>query len=220
MLVLTNLYSGFLHNPNIRHAEVVGHSEEVHDAVYKGYKYHDHQESGIDNTEGDYGPYPTVSKLAVSPYEQNPGNQLMLATNLIRGNRLNQRVKDFSGKLTDPKEFAAAPVPMTVTEIIRNADASLYDGVLARIDWSDMPQNWDTMTHEDFDKYLDKKSQTIPGGIPHSLARSIKVLRERTSELYKTLGTALINHDMVAMPIISGPNRKVLGVVPFVKIGY
>lgn len=208
MLLLTNAYSGFLNNK----------MQDVHEEEHHAYPYGVHREEGIKVSEGGYPPYEISMFVVFSLDTENLPANIELAAGLVRANRREERVKDRSQTYSDSHEFAQAPVPVVVQEIIREQISEGEWESVSKIDWSDMPYTWDSMPAQEFFEYLQKK-----GNMSIAVANGINNLRERMAVLYKpeqpTSGH-LIQHYKVAMPVVVGANRKSYFILPFVKLGF
>lgn len=202
LLLLTNAYSGYLHNR-------------------EPYPYDEHKEQFIKIYEGGQPPY-DISAFVLNPHLKDLPANIELAASLVRKNRQEQRVKDASGSFVDPEEFREAVVPIVMQEIVRDNLPEEEWKKLSKIDWYDekmpMPTNWDTMSDEDFFNFLNKK-----GEFSLSVARSINNQRKRMAMLYDPdLPTAsrLIAQHKVVVPTISGQNRRNYFILPFTKLGF
>ena len=198
LLVLTNTFSGYLHNQ--------------HD-----YPLGQHEEEMIAVAEAGYTPY-ALSSFLVSPYdEMNLAANILLASSLVRRNRIDQRVKDRSKSFTDPTLFSEAPVPMIIQEIIRDDLTEEEWEDLVTIDWSDMPANWDQLSDVEFLLYLQPK-----GKIPIAAAMAINRLRKRIALLFhpdQVTSAYLLAHHKIALPKIVSRGRISYCIIPFLKHG-
>ncbi|MBI2033434.1 MAG: hypothetical protein HYT10_03175 [Candidatus Levybacteria bacterium] len=216
LLLLSNTLSGYLHNHREVTKDVDGikpHMHEVH------YPYGVHQEEGVGVSEGGYPPY-AISLFAVSNMdEKNMAGNIALAVGLVRKNRLEGRVKDAFGFYSSVQEFVEASVPVVVQEVIRDtsADDHAWEKV-KKINWNDLPENWDTMTDGAFMSYLHLKGCTQAG-----ILLGINNLRKHMALLYNPttpISSLLVEHYNVALPIVANRYRKNKFVVPFVKLGF
>jgi hypothetical protein len=208
-LVLTNAYSGFLHN---HHGKTFGGKAE------RDYPYGVHREEGVKVSEGGYPPYEISMFVVFSLDKKNLAANIELASALVRSNRREKRVLDRSGTFSDPVEFAKAPVPVIIQGIVRDEVSSEEWERVSRVDWSDLPENWDSMSAPDFYTYLQSKGQ-----MSIAVANGINRLREKLSVLYdpdNPTSSHLIEHYKVALPVIVGKSRRNYFVVPFVKLGF
>lgn len=204
MLLLANAFSGFLNNQD------------------GSYPYAKHEEEGVEITEGGYGPHNT-STFEVSSLEPDGlSESTQLAIGLVRTNRTAGRVRDISHNFPEPKKFAAVIVPTVVAEIIRNPEIKVYGHMLSLINWSDMPTKWNSMSPEEFASYIAEKQLREGFKFPDSLKEAVESLRQRMIILYerRIISESLINQDSIAMPVIVDKSRRVIGVVPFIKVGY
>lgn len=213
MLLLTNAFSGYLHNL----------SPETGQESHRVYGYGQHEEECVVITEGEYGPHHLsafeVSSLDPAWLSPNTG----LAHGLVQGNRAAGRVVDRSHHFQKPEEYAGTITPTIVIEVVRSKYSADYEGLLARISWSDLPEDWDTMSPEEFSDYLRVKEEEAYLEIPHALVKAIEALRKRMAALYdpgKLISESFVNQDSIALPVIEDQHRKLLGVVPFYKVGY
>lgn len=213
VLLLTNAFSGYLHNKR---------SHEDADTSDNGtYGYGLHKEQFIKIYEGGQPPY-DISAFVLNPDLKDLPANIELAASLVRKNRLDGRVTDASGNFADNEEFREAVVPIVVQEIVREPLKEDEWQELAEIDWYDenhpFPKNWDRMTDNEFNDFLLEKGVHNLG-----VAKGINNLRRRMSILYDPdLPTAnRINEQYkVALPTISGKNRRNYFIVPFTKQGF
>lgn len=220
MLLLTNMYNTYLHNPNhheLEYLEMDDHDYEKQDH----YPYGIHNEEGVKVSEGGHPPYDIPMFVVYSGDIENLSQRIELASGLVRKNRLDGRVVDRSGNYTDAEEFTAAPVPLVMQEIVRDKNGTRITTQdwehLEKIDWEDLPKEWDTMTDDEFDKYLIAKgldSHLLIKGIQnvrHKMARIYDPSQESSShlrDLYKTV-----------LPIVCDQKRKTHAIIPFIKVG-
>lgn len=199
LLLLTNAFSGFLHN---RHE----------------YPHGIHREELIAVSEAGYTPHQISSFVVLGRDEKNLAANIELASGLVRKNRADKRTLDRSRNFLNPLDFTQAPIPMTIQEIVKEHLSNEQWRELEGIDWSDMPHNWDTLSDEEFILYLGPK-----GKIPISVALSINNLRKRMALLYdpdSPVASHLIAHHRVALPIVASKDRYNHFIIPFVKLGF
>lgn len=207
MLLLTNAFSGYLHNKDHKHHTKIPH-----------YPYGVHKEEGIKVTEGGFPPY-KLSMFAVQGSEEKnlPAN-IEISASLIRKNRAEGRVTDPTNNFTSPEDFTQASLPLIVQEIVRDSLTENEWGKLGKVDWSDIPEDWEQMTDNEFFDYLHTK-----GNIPFGVARGINNLRRRMAVLYdpyNPISSRLIEQYKVSMPVVADKFRRIRFLVPFVKLGF
>ncbi len=214
MLLLTNAFSGYLHNKDHKHHSRTREKEE-HGAHYP---YGVHKEEGIKVSEGGFPPY-NVSMFAVqSSVEKNLPANIEISASLLRKNRSEGRVVDPTKNFTEPLEFAQASLPLVVQEIVRDAILEDEWEKLGKTDWSDMPEEWNSMSDNEFFDYLHTKEN-----IPFGVARGINNLRRRMAVLYdpfNPISSRLIEQYKVALPVVADKFRRIRFLVPFVKLGF
>lgn len=219
MLLLTNSFNTYLINKNHNELEYL----EMDDHAYeqkKAYIYGIHNEAGVKVSEGGHPPYQIPMFVIYSNDIENLSPRIELSSRLVRLNRIEGRVKDDSGQFTDPEEFGEAPVTLVVQEIVRDAKnipiSKQAWEMLEKIDWDDMPKDWDTQDDEEFRKYLIKK------GIGNvMLTDGILRLRKKMARIYHpSQETAAHLRDLykTALPIISDDHRKTHAIIPFLKV--
>lgn len=210
ILLLTNAFSGYLHNkiPNLTNGK-------------EGYNYDTHREQFVKIYEGGYPPF-NISAFVINSHTKDLAANIELAASLVRNNRLEGRITDGSGEFQTPQEFAEATVPIVMQEIVRGVVADEEWQKFSKINWYDedspLPENWDTISDHDFLEYLLNKGVTNS-----SVLVGINDLRKRMAPLYDpNLPTAsrIIEQYKVVLPTISGQNRKNYFVVPFAKLGF
>lgn len=209
MLILTNAYSGFLSN-NMQQRKKAG--EHYH------YPFGVHREEGVKVSEGGYPPYDISMFVVFSLDNDNLPANIELAATLVRNNRRDGRVLDRSGTYSSPQEFAEAPVPVVIQEIVREKIDEKEWERLSQIDWSDLPKDWESLSTKMFFEYLQKKAN-----MPIGIANAINSLRERMLVLYnpqQPTSGHLIQNFKIALPIIVGSNRRNFFVIPFLKLGF
>lgn len=199
MLLLTNAFSGFIHNQ-------------------QAYPYSVHREECIKISRGGYPPYEISAFVLLGSDEKNLCINIELAAMLVRQNRKQGRVKDRSGLFTDPEVFAQVPVPLIIQTIAEEPlDPKKWEN-LSNIDWDDLPKNWDRISEREFFNYLETK-----GELPLTVAVAINDLRRRMAILFdpdQVIAGRLVSHHKVAVPVVVGGNRRNYFIVPFVKHGF
>lgn len=200
MILLTNAYSGFLNN------------------YYGTYPYGVHREECIKVSLGGFPPYDISAFVVLSSDEKNLVSNIELAAALVRANRAQERVEDRSGNFQDPEEFAQAPVPLIIQEILDDElDQNEWDRVCS-IMWDDMPHDWDSLTDREFFSYLETK-----GDIHLRVGIAMNNLRQKMAILFdpdQILSGRLVSHHKVALPVIVDKNRINYFIVPFIKHGF
>lgn len=220
ILLLTNAFNTYLHNPKhneVEYLKMDDHNYEKQDH----YPYGIHNEEGVKVSEGGHPPYDIPMFVVYSGDIENLSEGIELASGLVRKNRLDGRIADRSGNYTDPEEFAAVPVPVIMQEIIRgNNGTKITDtewSKLEQADWSDMPKNWEAMSHDLFDKYLLKK-----GISSHLIIKGVQNVRKKMARIYdpsQESSSHLRDLYKTAIPIICDQQRKTHTIIPFIKVG-
>lgn len=218
VLLICNAYNAYLHNNDHSELEYLAMEDEVYEEQ-EHYEYDSHIEEGVKVSEGGYPPYEIPMFVIFSGDEENMPSNIELASGIVRDNRLKKRVVDASGSYTDSQEFAKAPVPVIMQEIIRDPRLTKADWEeLENIDWSDMPSNWDEMTQEEFARYVEKKAK-----LSNSLANGLGRLRNKMAKVFdrnSATSAHLIDQYKVALPLVCDQDRETHAVIPFVKLGY
>lgn len=204
MLLLTNAYSGYLNNLQGKDG--------------RQYPYGVHREEGVKVSEGGYPPYEISMFVVFSLDKKNLPANIELASSLVRNNRKEGRIIDRSKTYLSVKDFVMAPVPVVVQGLVRETVSEKEWEEASRIDWSDLPKNWDMMSAPDFYGYLQTK-----GNMSIAIANGINRLREKMTVLYdpdNPTSAHLIEQYKVALPVIVGKNRMNHFIVPFLKLGF
>ncbi len=200
MILLTNAYSGYLNN----------HNQE--------YPYGVHREECIKVSKGGFPPYEISAFVVLSTDESNLSSNIELAASLVRQNRMQSRVSDRSGSYLEPDEFAQAPVPLIIQEILdEELNASDWEN-LCSIGWEDMPEDWDVISDREFLSYLETK-----GDIHLRVAIGMNDLRHKMAILFDSnqiISGRLISHHKVALPVMVDKNRINYLIIPFIKHGF
>lgn len=199
ILLLTNAFVAFINNQ-------------------REYPYGIHREECVKVSRGGFPPYDISAFVVLGSDEKNICANIELAAALVRQNRRHGRIKDHSGIFTDPEEFAQAPVPLVVQETLEETlDSGIWEP-LTKIDWSDLPKNWDTLSDRDFFNYLETK-----GDIHLKLAIGMNTLRRHMAILFdpdQVMAGRLVSHHKVAIPVMVDKNRTNYFIIPFVKLGF
>lgn len=207
MLLLTNAYSGYLHNAGV-----------IDEHEHHKYPYGVHREEGIKVSEGGYPPYEISMFVVFSLDVKNLSANIELAAGLVRSNRREGRVVDRSQIYGSVEEFAQAPVPIVVQEVIRDEIDPREWEVVSQIDWKDLPHNWDKMNEKEFYDYIQKKCN-----MSIAMANGLNRLRERMAYLYdpeQPTSGRLVQQFKVALPVVVAANRMNYFIVPFTKLGF
>lgn len=218
MLLLCNTYNGYLHNKSHVEMEYLSIPDEEYES--KGhYEYDHHSEEGIKVSEGGYPPYEIPMFVIFSGDLQNVPSGIEMASGIVRENRAKERIKDSSGTYSNSEEFATAPVPVVMQEIVRDTRLTEQDWkVLEETNWSDLPVDWDTIAQVKFAVYLQKK-----GKFSIALANAVENLRNKMRAVFDPnapTAAHLIDQYKVVLPLICDQDRKTHAIIPFVKLGY
>lgn len=214
-LLLTSAFSGYMLNklnskPSHEHAE---------GEVEHAYEYGDHTENFIKVIEGGQPPYDTSAFVLFSLDHKNLVANIELAAQLIRKNRREGRVIDPFGYFKEAGKFEKAIVPVTVHELVRDQFPEDEWQRLSKINWDDLNEtDWDTMSNDEFFTYL--KTKEI---FDHRMMENINNLRHRMMVVMDSdtpLGSHLVDQFKIALPVISGKNRRNYFIVPFFKAGH
>lgn len=215
MLLLTNAFSGYLHNAGKKKQTSASHDTDSHSTFYP---YGIHREEGVKVGEGGYPPY-AISLFTVFSFEEkNLPSHIEFASTLVRKNRMEGRVIDRERFFADREAFEQASLPIVVSEIVRDTLLEKEWDALVKIDWFNIPKDWDTLSDDAFFAYLHTKESMRFG-----VALAINNLRKKMAILYdpyNNISSRLIEQYLVAMPYISSKNRKVRIIIPFVKLGF
>jgi hypothetical protein len=218
MLLLCSAYIGYLNNPKhdvIRFLEMTDKEyEKEHNYAYDG-----HTEEGVLISEGCHPPYDITMFVIFSGDENDISAGTEFASEIVRGNRLMGRVENGASGFENKQKFTEAPVPVVMQEIIRDGRLTEDDwDALRQIDWSDLPNNWDTMSTDAFAKYVERK-----GKLPNSLSSGLERLRRRAARIYakdSVSATHLSELCETVLPIVSREDRETQAVIPLVKLGH
>lgn len=213
MLLLSNAFSGYLHT---HHVEKIALREDND----KHYPYGIHEEEGIKISEGGFPPYEIAMFSVYSGFARNLPARIELATGHVRSNRKRDvySIPDRARLYSLRDDFVGAPVPIVVQELVgEDLSEDTWDE-LSRIDWSDMPVLWNMLSDVDFLEYLEGK------GISEGpLLLGINNLRNTMGVLYspeRRTSNYIVEHHVVALPVIIDRFRKNRVVIPFVKLGF
>lgn len=232
-MLAAGAYNGFLLNYGRRH-----------------YPYAEHKESCVIVSEGGKGPFNRNSSFSVSRGASNElSANMRLAGSIVRDNRKAGRITDYTGAYTGIEQFRAAPVPTMLEVVVRN-DENIDWEKAAQIDWSDIPDNWDSMNTPAFLSYLYGKG-IVPEEIMNVISlkdstgkwsdeefsRALKTLKIKLPPL--ALGMNALREDMKGiyspqyrihkfvesgqievLPVISDRHRRIQTIPPFIHTGY
>lgn len=219
ILLLTNAFNTYL--VNRKHNEMQYLDMDDHEYEKMGhYLFGVHNEAGVKVSEGGHPPYEIPMFVIYSNDIENLSERIELSSKLVRLNRIEGRVKDASGQFIDPDEFGEAPVCLVMQEIVRDADNLSINNVdwkkLEKINWDDMPKDWDISDDEEFRKYL------VAKGIGDVLLTDgILRLRKKMARIYdpsQETATHLRDLYKTVLPIICNDHRKTHAIIPFLKV--
>ena len=203
MIVLANLYSGYLLNPKTP----TGKKDD--------YPYYKHREQCVVVGEGEPGPFPIASFEISAIDEDDLPKQVKLAYGIVQDNRKNMNIHDFHSIYPNHTDFENAPVFVIMEETIR---ADMEDGFwkeLKDIKFSELPDlDWMNMPESDFKNYLKGK------GIKNEdIINRIETLRIKTSSLYKDenngLPSLIKSGLLVVLPAFVNKNQGIQKIIPF-----
>lgn len=232
VMLAASAYNGFLLNSGRRH-----------------YPYAEHKESCVVVSEGGKGPFIRNSSFSVSRGANELSANMRLAGSIVRDNRKAGRIVDYTGSYRDTDQYRAAPVPTMLEVVIRN-DENVDWNHAAQIDWSDIPENWDSMNTPAFLSYLYGKGivseeimnvislkdstekwnddeffkylKTLKMKLP-PLALGMNALREDMKRIYSSqyrIHKFLEGGQIEVLPVISDRHRKIQAIPPFIHKGY
>jgi hypothetical protein len=196
LLLLANAYNGYLQN---LHA----------------YPHPKHEESCVVVQEQGFGPF-EIPDFSVYPNEDIISNTIF-AANIVRQNRLNGNIFDFTHTYT--KDYVSAPVPIILKDIVRNKFEDRVWENIRTIHWDEMPQNWYQLSDEEFGEWLDDQYEDE---IPRVLAAHINDLRKKMASFYTKIESMIelmFEGQLAVLPVIVDEHRKVQCIIPFVHPG-
>ncbi len=219
MLLLCNAFNAYLHNRDHNEADYLQMEDEKYEEQ-EHYEYDEHREEGVKISRGGHPVYHIPMLVVDSEDKKNMPGATEFGGEIVRGNRLKKSVVDGSGTYTEPEEFAQAPVPCVMQEIVTDERLTADDWkALEDIDWSDLKDlEWDKKTSSQFAKYLEKKGKLV-----NSLANALERLRQNMITVFdRDADTAahLIDQYKVILPVVCDQDRETHAVVPFIKLGY
>lgn len=219
MLLLCNTYNAYLHNHDHNEIEYLGEDDREYEKK-EHYEYDEHIEEGIKVSEGGYPPYEIPMFVIFSGDRKNMPGNIELASGIVRDNRLKEHVKDKSESYKNPSDFARAPVPVVMQEIIRDQRLTKDDwAALENIDWSDLTElDWDMMSAKEFADYIEKK-----GKLSIAIANGLERLRQNMITVFDRdalTAAHLIDQFKVVLPVVCDQDRETHAIVPFIKLGY
>jgi hypothetical protein len=208
-----------------------------------------HREQFIKVYEGGQPPYNTSAFVIYNGDLENLPENIVLGGDLVRKNRKASRAKDNSKNFTNQQEFSEAIVPVVFQEILNEDVPEEEWQKLEQIDFSDIPTNWDTMSSAEFlhsylstknlvpealrqaatSAYLQKINESDfleameSGGYMTTMVRGINKLRITMARMYDpkvSISQHFIDQLKIGLPVISGRNRRIRAVIPFVKYGF
>lgn len=213
LLLLTNAFSGFLHNHKVTGKK----GKEVH-LGEENYPYGTHQEQGVKISHDGYAPFDISIFVFADFDDKNLLQNILLSEGLVRKNRLEGRVPNDYGLFANKQDFVEASVPVMVQEVTHEEHPQEVWDNLARLNWHDLPEDWDEISDRDFFDYLYSKSH-----MPSELMIAINNLRHRMAILYEPgnpISSHFVEHYKVALPLLVDKYRKVKMVIPFMKLGF
>ncbi len=218
MLLLANSFNAFLHNRDHNEAQYLDMSDEDYEKQ-EHYEYDRHREEGVKISRGGHPVYDIAMLVINSEDKETMAADLEFGSEIVRENRLLGRIKDSSGVYETPEDFAAAPVPVVMQEIITDPRLTEKDWqALDEIDWTgiqDLP--WDKWTSSEFAEWLGEKAK-----LQNSISTAIDRLRINMATIFDRNSQSsahLVDQYKVALPIVCGADRETHAVIPFVKLG-
>ncbi len=206
-LLLSSAFNGYCNNggPEPRHFE-----------------FADHKETFVQVSKRDFRPCTNMGFSVDSTDLSNLSNNVEFASTIVRANRQTKRVEAPSEYSAET--FAAAPVGVTVKEIVTSEVSEEQWQELEGIDWSFLQKlgdgkDWTMLTKEEF---LHELTDHHPH-ISADLASSFNNLREMMVALYDNrqgCRELLTSGKLVALPILTDKNRRFRSVAPFFLKGF
>lgn len=207
MLLLSNAFNGYCNNGGPKQ----GHFEFAH-----------HEETFVQVSKRDFRPCTNMGFSVDSTGLENLSGNVEFASTIVRANRLTKRVgapDEYSAET-----FAAAPIGVTVKEIVTFEVSEEQWEALEGIDWSFLQtlrdgKDWTMLTKEEF---LHELTDHHPH-ISADLASSFNNLREMMVALYDNrqgCRELLTSGKLVALPILTDKNRRFRCVTPFFLKGF
>jgi hypothetical protein len=200
MLLLGNLFSGFLLGGNPQHQEAI-----------------------IVLTLQQADPYPVVKSFSVDPDHSDLNTAIDLGRTLIQKNRAAGQMTplelNFARQLyptPKEKEFVSAPVLMVYFEQLEHVSQDI-DGIQA-VDWSSLADtSWLEMSEEEWNKFMAARApdQRMVTAI------AMRALRRRSKEMLESsIRDRILAGTLIPVPILAGPQRETLAIYPFLTPGY
>ncbi|MSR67870.1 hypothetical protein EXS65_03560 [Candidatus Peribacteria bacterium] len=206
-LLLSAAFNGYCNNggPEPRHFE-----------------FADHKETFVQVSKRDFRPCRNMGFSVDSTDLANLSANVEFASTIVRANRSTKRVEapaEYSAE-----SFAAAPVGVTIKEIVTSEVSEEQWEVLNRIDWTFLQklpatQDWTMLTKGGFIEEL----ATQNAGISIDLALALNNLREMMAALYDNrqgCRELLTSGKLVALPMLTDKNRRFRLIVPFFLKGF
>ncbi len=214
MVLLANCFNGYLHSFDP-------------DGSARPYPYAEHEESVISVTVSPQGPFDRAVAFSVYPKDPQISDYLHLALGIIMGNRRAGRMSHFEKEAlkqvysNGDRAAFNYPVPAFFFERLLAMPAEDELRQIREVDWSrilDWP--WRTMSSPEFIHVIDR--ELLPG-ISATAAMAIDALRLRLAEQYTpglSAADDLIDGRIIPVPILTGPNREVIAILPFLATGF
>lgn len=188
-ILLANAYHGWLHNP----------------PNMEKYPYGTHNENVIVALAGEeHVPFNTEA-LAVYRDQPNPLSEAVLASTIIRQNRMR---KEAGGELQDP-------VPFIIQTRIREPLTLEQLESIGKIDWKKLQASWRNMSYKESADFIVKQNPQIPTSFTAAFAH----LGETMKKIYNAEDSNseyVYNGNILCVPMIVGPNREPIAIIPFI----
>ncbi len=200
LLVLANAFNAYCNNRDGR------------------YEFHEHEEPFVEVSEKRYGPYAQNNGFGVAIHHPKRPEHTAFSASIVRKNRLAGRTR--SAVYDSPQEFAEAPVPVIVKEVVRRDLSEEEWTRLRRIDWSFLREaDWSAMDTGAFKSLLLRHGVNVDLDVFDALDK----LRQAMADLYspeEDTGPELLNGSLFAMPVLANGQRGMELVIPFHLRGY
>ncbi len=200
LLLLCNAFNYFCNNQN------------------GGYQFGEHEEPFVEMSQKRFGPFERNNGFGVAIHHPRRAHYVAFSASIVRSNRTAERIS--SDLYASPQEFARAPVPVIIKEVVAEDLSEAQWNVLRRAKWDFLDSiEWRTMADGDFRRAL------VTHGINVSLATfdAINRLREASADLYnpkEDTESELLNGSLFALPVLGNQQRGIEVVVPFMIRGY
>ncbi len=186
------------------------------------YSYGEHEETTVAIQERAFGPFNMMDFGIYGPDVANLASSTVFASTIVRGVRKKGKDPEHRQFYESQQQFEGAPVPIVVTEVVRDKITEREWENLRKIDWTFLQGvNWKTLDDSQFLMELNRNNPEIV--ISARVGIALNGLRQKMSSLYSRKGQSaelLMNGKLFALPTIVDSSRKTQGVVPFFMKGF